>query len=120
MTKWVQTPTSHNKENQMNFKDVLDLLNNEELDLIELVRNPDFWSYGQELDTAGKNVLSQKSDEYIMGMISVIKSMAGTCLTQQGISMNDALYIASDQTLNMYATLLIKMTVGFCTVEEIR
>lgn len=88
--------------------------------LMLLERHEEFIELVNSIDAAGADVLKEKSDEYIISLLSFVESIALTQLMQNGYSGNVVIRNMDNPEFLMFCDYLIKLSIGLSVMEELR
>ena len=86
----------------------------------DLPDHSEFWEFAAQIDKTGSSLLRDKGDSYLIGMTSLIQSIAASMLITQGDDIDKVLRVITDDTTTRYAVLIMKLAIGLGAMEEMR
>jgi hypothetical protein len=104
----------------LNLQEAIDLIKNSKGDISSLLKSEDLWGFARQIDESTVEILKDKEDEYVMGMLALMESLATTILILQGKDPVKVLMLIEDDMVSNYGALIMKFTIGLCAMEELR
>lgn len=101
------------------LQDALDILDSAGSDMQSVVNNESLWQYINQADKVGAELMSAKSDDYVLGMATLVQIISVMVLVQNGMSITKMLYLSSDDDVSKLCSLVMKLSVGLAAMEEL-
>lgn len=76
--------------------------------------------FAEQVDSVAADLLRSKPTEYSLGLVSTVNAVASMAYMRNGGNLTKVLKFQLDEDISNFVTLIIKMTVGLCVMEELR
>lgn len=107
--------------NEINtLQDAINLIESFKGDFTKISQAEEFWKFANRIDMATVSIMKGRSDEYVIGMLSLVQALSATILILQGRDPVKCLELVDSELIGDYSALIMKLVIGLSAMEELR